>query len=362
MVPEPRPAIVPGQVVHFDARPKLSLATATTDSPLKVMQWNIERGYQLDAIVTILKREAPDIAILQELDIHCERSNYTDQLRAISEAMAWNGGFVAEFEEIHSPLRAPETQGGGFHGNAIFSRFDMTFRIIDHQYQPVNWNRDGIHYLEPRRGQRYSLVAIIQPGPAVPPIMAYSVHLEVFCGLSHRICQFAELLDDAYRHKAQYPHQLLFGDLNTMAHSIARLSPRYACDSFRWRSLGRSEPQWWQTNVLSCYRDSVSTLSAQANGDEKCHDVRVNQTANPNLQRYGPHVFPPDVVAKALNPGFTEPWDLHKDVTLENHCGLLRGKLDWTLTMGFRWVSKAIGNHDYHASDHKYLVLTVQYA
>lgn len=33
---------------------------------------------------------------------------------------------MCEFEELHSPLREPSSQGGGVHGNAILSKFDMS--------------------------------------------------------------------------------------------------------------------------------------------------------------------------------------------------------------------------------------------
>jgi hypothetical protein len=45
--------------------------------------------------------------------------------------------------------------------------------------------------------------------------------------------------------------QAILGDLNTMAHSLARLSPNYCRDAMRWRSLGSSEAAWWQRYVLA---------------------------------------------------------------------------------------------------------------
>ena len=46
-------------------------------------------------------------------------------------------------------------------------------------------------------------------------------------------------------------HQMILGDLNTMGHGVARLSPRYCCDAMRWRSLGWYEAAWWHVHVLS---------------------------------------------------------------------------------------------------------------
>jgi endonuclease/exonuclease/phosphatase (EEP) superfamily protein YafD len=40
----------------------------------------------------------------------------------------------------------------------------------------------------------------------------------------------------------------------------------------------------------------------------------------------------------------------------------LQGKLDWVLLRGLQVVGKAIGNHDYAASDHKWLMVDVRVA
>lgn len=99
--------------------------------------------------------------------------------------------------------------------------------------------------------------------------------MQVFCGILSRVWQFSDILADARAHhkqqqqqQGQLPaaskqalaqqqqqqqpcHQVILGDLNTMGHSVARLSPNYCCDSMRWRSLGSSEAAWWQKHVLS---------------------------------------------------------------------------------------------------------------
>lgn len=42
--------------------------------------------------------------------------------------------FLCEFEELRSPLRDAASQGGGVHGNAILSRFNMSnARVIQHR-------------------------------------------------------------------------------------------------------------------------------------------------------------------------------------------------------------------------------------
>ena len=92
-------------------------------------------------------------------------------------------------------------QGGGIHGNAILSKYDIEFRVIDHQYHGFDWDNNGDRLREPRKGycymfflsslrthylrdrRRYSLAATVR-APELPPVLCYCLHLEV-CLLLH---------------------------------------------------------------------------------------------------------------------------------------------------------------------------------
>ncbi|GAB4817239.1 hypothetical protein N2152v2_004285 [Parachlorella kessleri] len=105
-----------------------------TNKPLKLLQWNIERGYQLPGIIEELKHIDADIISLQEVDVGCERSGSVDTGVAIAEALQLNYLFLCEFEELHSPLRDAKSQGGGVHGNAILTKFDvLEHGIVEHR-------------------------------------------------------------------------------------------------------------------------------------------------------------------------------------------------------------------------------------
>ncbi len=52
--------------------------------------------------------------------------------------------FVAEFEELHHPLRRPDTQGGGVHGQALLSKHALSdVRALVHTHQPIDWEAEG---------------------------------------------------------------------------------------------------------------------------------------------------------------------------------------------------------------------------
>ncbi len=66
--------------------------------------------------------------------------------------------------------------------------------------------------------------------------------------------------------------------------------------------------------------------------------------------------------------GFVDPFDAVRDVTLDNPIyrvlglSLMKGKLDWLLLRRLSVGATAIGNHNYGASDHKWLSADVTFA
>ncbi|KAJ2521906.1 hypothetical protein GGI11_001877 [Coemansia sp. RSA 2049] len=336
---------LPGEILTYDYRNKTERpATAEIPRPLRVVQWNIERGYKLDAVISTLEKLDADILCLQEIDIGNERSGGENHGQIIAQRLGLNGGIAIEFQELRSPCRNMEQQGGGIHGNAVYSKFDMSFRVIDHAHQPYNWPRDGALLGEPRTGRRCTLVAEISV-PKRPPVLAYSAHFECFTGIIGRVGQLCDLLLDSRNMAANRPHQLVFGDLNTFAHSLARFSPRYANGWYRFRTLGMSEPEWWMKNILSWYADD---------GD---NNRRLNDEGLPGNLR-----FSDEILRAAVNPGWFDPFDTVKDITISNHAGWMTAKADWAFVRQFSVVRHWMENRDFDAADHRCLVLEIEYA
>lgn len=328
---------------------------ATAHAPVRVVQWNIERGYELAGIVAELAALDADVLLLQELDIGCDRSRGVDCLTELARALHMAYAFAPEFRELRSPLRAPRDQGGGVHGNAVLARFPLRApRVVVHRVQPVCWAAEGAARREPRTGARCAVTALVDVPGAPQPLRVYSCHLEVFCDIAGRVGQFADLLADASECSSgdvangsngksngssesgtgTEPAQMIGGDLNTMAHGLARLSPRYCGRGWmRLTTLGWSEPQWWAAHVLCGAR------------------------APERLRAWG---VAPDVAARCVNPGFADPFDIDRDVTVVNHCGCFRGKLDWLFVRGpLEVVNQRMGNADFALSDHMWLLLDV---
>lgn len=317
---------------------------ATGHAPVRVVQWNIERGYELAGIVAELAALDADVLLLQELDIGCDRSRGVDCLTELARALHMAYAFAPEFRELRSPLRAPRDQGGGVHGNAVLARFPLREpRVLVHRVQPVCWAAEGAARREPRVGARCAVTALVDVPGAPQPLRVYSCHLEVFCDIAGRVGQFADILDDAAHccaatagpsGDAVEPAQMIGGDLNTMAHGLARLSPRYCGRGWmRLTTLGWSEPQWWAAHVL-CGAAAPARLRAWGVADA--------------------------VAARCVNPGFADPFDIDRDVTVVNHCGCFSGKLDWLFVRGpLEVVNQRMGNADFALSDHMWLLLDV---
>lgn len=304
---------------------------------IRAVQWNVERGYQLQGVVEELRQVDADVVCLQEIDIGCERSQWKDTGREIAQALEMNYCYVTEFEEIHSRTRSPEQQGGGVHGNAILTRYDIEeVYVIHHKFHPVDWEKDGENlHGEPRKGERVQIAARIKT--PFTEFMAYSVHLEVFCGMLARLKQFADVVEHVKSSIGKgHGNILIGGDLNTMAHGIARLSPRYCCDRMRFRTLGTTEGEWFRKNFLEVKESRPPTNHRQM------------------LTSFG---FSNSECMVLTNPDLTDPFDCVKDYTIYNHWGLMKAKVDWLLTRNFLVKRSKMGNLDFASSDHRWLMV-----
>ena len=70
-------------------------------------------------------------------------------------------------------------------------------------------------------------------------------------------------------------HQAILGDLNTMAHGLARLSPKYCCDKMRFWTIGRPEALFWHRNLIT-----VPDTNFLPDGDWQSTGLQLTQACN----------------------------------------------------------------------------------
>ncbi|KAG0282667.1 hypothetical protein BGZ96_000252 [Linnemannia gamsii] len=241
-------------------------SNSKSQRPIRCLQWNIERNYKADEILATLTELDADILCIQEIDIGCHRSGHDrDHFLEICKSQGLFGGFVPEFWELEHPGRKDRDQGGGVHGNAILSKWPVNgFRVLDHVHHAYEWERDGLKLNEPRLGRRFTIVADIQTPSG--PLLCYCAHLEVFTGIIGRISALSDILADSELYSDRYPYQILFGDLNTISHSIARLAKTISTDQYRIGSFGSQEAEWWDRNLWSWHVEDGEFNLALATG------------------------------------------------------------------------------------------------
>ena len=126
--------------------------------------------------------------------------------------------------------------------------------------------------------------------------------MQPICVLTH---------DLTHRAKAVVPplqgqhHQAFLGDLNTMAHGIARLSLDFCRDRMRLLSLGQSEGGWFERNVLA-FHDARFNPSSDARRSDSAQGLQGEEVppVNQHLAFWG---LPQAVCTDALNPGASTP-------------------------------------------------------
>jgi endonuclease/exonuclease/phosphatase family metal-dependent hydrolase len=101
-------------------------------SSIRVVDWNIDRGFQLRPIIEFLGDTNADIVILQEVDINARRTHRLNIAQEIARKLRLNYVFGRECVEL--------TQGSAtspaFHGQVTLSRWRITnLRLIRFQQQ-----------------------------------------------------------------------------------------------------------------------------------------------------------------------------------------------------------------------------------
>jgi endonuclease/exonuclease/phosphatase family metal-dependent hydrolase len=179
---------------------------------IRVVNWNINRGLQLQRVIDFLGSAKPDLVLLQESDLNARRTHHLNVAREIAQKLRMNYVFGREFQELTQGSRASPA----YHGQATLSRWPLSnARIIRFQRQSnfwrPHWFLPEIEPFQERIGGRLALVS--DANIAGRTIVTYNVHLESRGDEGLRCSQLDEALDDARQHDGNTPI-LLAGDFN----------------------------------------------------------------------------------------------------------------------------------------------------
>jgi len=196
-----------------------------------ILDWNIDRGKNLDDIKEQIRQLKPDLCIFQEVDLGARRTHGEDVAKELAEAFGLNYVFAPEFQELSQGT--PEDPA--YHGQALLTTLPVrSSRMIRFQHQSGFWKPrrlliSSLPLLQRREGGRIALVAELDNGGK--PLVVYNLHLESKWMENVRLQQLEEVLEDA----KQYPHEtpiIIAGDLNTLSLNSA-LIPRLRQAGFR---------------------------------------------------------------------------------------------------------------------------------
>jgi endonuclease/exonuclease/phosphatase family metal-dependent hydrolase len=179
---------------------------------LRIVDWNIERGRQLQSVTDFLGGVNADILILQEVDLNARRTQRLNIAETIARKLEMNYVFGREFQELVQGSK----DSPAYHGQATLSKWPISntrlvrFSKQSHFWQP-HWFLPKIEPFQERLGGRIALVAHINV--AGSKVVIYNLHLESRGSDALRISQLGEVLADATCCEAEC-RVIVAGDLN----------------------------------------------------------------------------------------------------------------------------------------------------
>lgn len=197
-----------------EARPRLR-------SFLRVAEWNIERGTNLEGIIEVLNGHPvlryADLLLLNELDDGMVRSGNRNVASELSRALAAHAVYGAEYLEftkgVGNELKLPGSNTAALHGDAILTRH----RFANPQVVRLPRCENNFESTEKRLGGRIGIIVALEIAGA--QIFAATTHLDVVNTPRCRARQMRAFLQ-AVEARADGRKIIVGGDLNT--HTFAR--------------------------------------------------------------------------------------------------------------------------------------------
>ena len=179
---------------------------------LRIVDWNIDRGLELQGIIDFLTNIDADILLLQEADLNARRTHRLNIAQEIARKLEMNYVFGCEFQELVQGSKSSPA----YHGQATLSKWPILnprlirFSRQSRFWQP-HWFLPRIEPFQERLGGRIALVTEINV--AGSKLVTYNLHLESRGSEDLRLSQIAEVLSDAACRGSQCP-VIVAGDFN----------------------------------------------------------------------------------------------------------------------------------------------------
>ena len=217
---------------------------------IKLLTWNIERGYDFDSILNYLKEKDADVICLQEVDWNNGRTKFLDIAKLLAEKLGMVAYFGIEFNELDTPLREAKLEGGGVCGNAILTRlkplevYRVELPVLHNWESPPPETRFRL-LREKRTGRRFCLCATMQIYGEKVTIC--NAHFEnVNGGVAGRKKSLEELLEKINK-KGKV---IIAGDMNTLHNKVTRLFNMSKENQNIPESKGKREVLYWKEELL----------------------------------------------------------------------------------------------------------------
>jgi endonuclease/exonuclease/phosphatase family metal-dependent hydrolase len=187
------------------------LCGESNSNSIRIASWNIDHGSHLDTLAAELTKDNCDLCLLQEVDLHANRSNNLDVGTELAQRLHLNLAYGKEFQEL--------SQGeSAFIGQATLTRLPIRrSRVLSFKRQSSFWKPNPLipshlPLMQRRLGSRNALVTDLDWNGQL--LVVYNAHLE---SRSMGIIQFAQL-DEMLADLKSYPPNtpaIIGGDLNS---------------------------------------------------------------------------------------------------------------------------------------------------
>ena len=342
----------PGKIFIKDFRNSKTKHNTTTSNHIRIITWNIERGYRTNEIIQELQKIDADIILLQEVDIGTIRTGMLDVGNEIANALkyqiiygtdCWHVNDYHENDPNAAKIQYNSLPHNGCEGNAILTRFNIikAYPVI----MPCVRNSYRPYHADMKR--HTAVVGIIDTGiSGIGELVCYSLHMDAFSGrVSRSNVQYKAIYRDIIKYHTESGKieekdddnngvskkrraVVVGGDFNTHNHGLVRfVNEMSGDDELRYKFWGLTESEWWDKFIIN------------------------------NV-----HLADKDLIP-GLGVRLTDPFDKVKDVTAWKKIKgitVWSGKIDWLLYDYDKLsvINKCVSNTD--ASDHQYLLCDIK--